>query len=271
MKIYKNKKSNYDIYAGVNVDAYGNVTFDWEMDNPDTDILKLAENTSGEFNDEGIRYVYGYQYNSKAGKDDKRIFRNYIKGLKNIGALYGENIDDFVEEGVFRLERCCGLSDFGAIVSIESAKSMSIINVMDSYISEYVKSPFFDFKLVKRTYDHVEFDSIKAAQALRDIGWRESRIYKEMGFITNKFNELKESGDLFEMKRFTPKEIRCAFTDFLRFNSDSEREVYETLQGVDVLIYDDFLTSGATVKEIIRYLKAINDRNTLTVFVLVKQ
>ena len=36
-------------------------------------------------------------------------------------------------------------------------------------------------------------------------------------------------------------------------------------------VFDDFLTSGATIKEVIRYLKAIHDKNTLTVFILVKQ
>lgn len=73
------------------------------------------------------------------------------------------------------------------------------------------------------------------------------------------------------MKRFIPKAIRSGFYDFLKFKTEKERKVYEALQGVDVLVYDDFLTSDSTVKEIIRYLRAIHDENSLTVFVLIKQ
>ena len=73
------------------------------------------------------------------------------------------------------------------------------------------------------------------------------------------------------MKKFIPRQVREAFTDFLKFESKETEEVYHNLQGVDVLVFDDFLTSGSTIKEIIRYLKTINPSNTLTVFVLINQ
>ena len=73
------------------------------------------------------------------------------------------------------------------------------------------------------------------------------------------------------MKKFVPRQVREAFTDFLKFESKETEEVYRNLQGVDVLAFDDFLTSGSTVKEIIRYLGAINPNNKLTIFILVNQ
>ena len=62
------------------------------------------------------------------------------------------------------------------------------------------------------------------------------------------------------MKKILPSKIRPAFTNFLKFKTAEQKQIYEQLQNTEVLIYDDFLTSGSTVKEIIRYLKAINPK-----------
>ncbi len=58
---------------------------------------KLVYDSSGEFDLNNIRYIYGYTFNPKANSEDKRIVRNY---LKNLGAkVFDEDIDDFVEDG----------------------------------------------------------------------------------------------------------------------------------------------------------------------------
>lgn len=89
--------------------------------------------------------------------------------------------------------------------------------------------------------------------------------------IKSVFDEHKGSLELFEMKRFLPASIRKYFTNFLKFSTEEEAKAYKALQGVNVLIYDDLLTRGATLLEAKRCLTAINPSNTLTCYVLIKQ
>ena len=75
------------------------------------------------------------------------------------------------------------------------------------------------------------------------------------GVILDKFETLKASGKLFQMKRFVPKVIRDSFSDYLQFETDEDRILYQTLRGdensgCNVLVYNDFYISGSTVREI---------------------
>ena len=96
-------------------------------------------------------------------------------------------------------------------------------------------------------------------------------MWKDINYTISKFNDLKKSGELFQITRFLPTAIRVGSTNYIKFASEVEKSVYMDLQNANVLIYDDFITSGSTVKEVMRYLKSINENNTLTVFILVKQ
>lgn len=264
-------KSTYcQIYGGIYVENKA-VKFNWNEDRQG-DVLSLCQDTSGEFDKMGVRYIYGYEFNEGVSGNAKRLVRDYLKKLAPGNHLFDEDVDKFAENGIFRIENYDALDSFDATVSIESTSdSFSLINVMDQFFFEYCRCRDFEFKLLKQTYEHVTFDAKKAADVLRESGWSDKDIRKEIEFTVNKFNELKQSGQLFQMKRFIPKEIRQGFINFLKFKTEAEEETYRNLQGSNVLIYDDFYTSGSTINEIIRYLHSINDKNTLTVFILVKQ
>lgn len=269
-------KSNFNekkflIHAGVSIDDDSNVVFNWKSDSS-SDIVSLATDSSGEFDNNGIRFVYGYEFTSSANGSDKKIFRDYIKGISDSRALYSENIQEFVERAVLRFDERYTLSNFGATVYIEPSKLPSLVDIMSDCLWEYMNNtPDLDLRLIKEAYKNVEFDSEKASKALRDCGMTERRIQQTIKSTLEKFDDLKKSNELFQIKRFIPRPIREGFFNFLKFKTEEEKETYRSLQGVNVLVFDDLLTSGSTVNEIIRYLKAINDENTLTVFVLIKQ
>lgn len=258
------------IYCGVQIEN-DSVKFNWSEDSA-LDLLQICKDTSAEFNEDDIRYIYGYSYTSNANSTDKRKFRNYVKGLDGQSGLYSEDVQEFVDRGILRIENYCKFSDFGATVTIDSTKSdYSLVDIIDNQLSEYLDGSYIPFRLIKQTYDNVEFDANKATSSMHAAGKSEAYIQKEIKFTLQKFEELKSSGELFQMKRFMPKELRAGFSHYLKFRNEEEKEIYMSLQGINVLIFDDFMTSGATIKEIIRYLKSINDKNTLTVFVLIKQ
>lgn len=278
MKIYIHESDNRyplkpisEIYVkcGVYLDG-GTPMFDFDEDYPE-DILTLHEDCSGEYDDDGVKYVYAYSYRSNADKKQIGLFRNYIKGKYSDLFSTNDEVRDFVEAGVLKLGDYVPFDSFGAIVNIQPTKIPALVNIIRDQLEYYINHIEFDFTLVKQTYENVSFDAEKAANALRKFKYSESRIMETIEKVLQEFDALKKTGRLFEMKKFLPVAIREGFTDYLVFQSDEEKNIYQSLQGTNVLIYDDLITSGSTVKEVIRYLRAINDKNTLTVFILVKQ
>ena len=57
--------------------------------------------------------------------------------------------------------------------------------------------------------------------------------------------------------------------NFLRFESEEERELYTMIRQQNVLIIDDVTTSGSTLNEILRTLRILNEDNEITIFSLI--
>ena len=258
---------SFDLYEGIQI-IDDQIHFNYDSDDHEKDILYLHQDTSGQFTEEGVSYVYGYEYSPNSSLSEQKILRDYLKS--NI--LGNDDVFDFIENGILRLDRVKDLNSFGCFVSTASSKSPSLVDEILLQLSNYV-TLYYSFKLIKETYEHVNFDEEKAREALRNSGRVKTKTQEDkliQKFIDH-FNELKKSGCLFEMKRINPTVLRSSLSNFLKFNSSDEEEVYRSLDGIKVLLFDDFLTSGSTIKEMIRILKSINPNNTLTVFVLINQ
>lgn len=278
MKIQKQKSNKFrsTIYAGAYIDDKNQVYFNWNTDDYERDILALATDTSGEFDDNGVRYIYGFEYLPNVNGEQKRAFRNYIKhlgeGYEYLTSGPDQDVDEFVERALLRFDSRYDLHSFEVTVHVEPTSTNTIVDYMGALIADMSTGPQVNFELVKNMYRDVKFDVDKAYVHLKQSNrYTEDKIKKWISKASKRFENLKKNGSLFEMKKFVPRELRDGFENYLKFKTDEERWLYQNLQGVDVLIYDDFLTSGATVREIVRYLRSINDKNTLTVFVLIKQ
>lgn len=255
-----------NIYAGVSI-TNTKVIFNWTSDNANTDILKLAKPNYGEVLINDIPVIYGYEFTPRASSSDKKVFRDYIKS----NALISENVQQLVELGILHLDYMFSLSNLGYAVHPQSRTGYDLVTLMGNWIMEYSDATMSDFELIKEAYQNVTFDAAKAKAALRKRNIPEREIDNIISDVTRRFNALKQTDKLFEIKMFLPREIRSGFLNYFKFATDDERIAYEALQGVDVLVYDDLATSGATLKEINRYLTAINPNNTLHSFVLLHQ
>lgn len=255
-----------NIYAGVSI-TNAQPVFNWSGDN-DTDILKLATPKWGGTVINGIPVIYGYAFEPNAARSDMKVFRDFIK--KN--ALISDDVQQFVEYGILHLDNYFNLDNVKYAVHPQSRTGHDLIELMSNWIIEYSQNAIIsDFELIKEAYAHVTFDFNKARNALRGRGLPEREITAILEKVREKFNSLKQTDKLFEIKFFVPREIRSSFMDYFRFKSEDEKIAYTALQGVDVLVYDDLVTSGATLGEINRYLTAINPNNKLHSFVLLKQ
>lgn len=253
------------IQGGVFIDDAGQLQINTNRDKLYRDIVLFNTNTSGQLSIDGVRVIYGYQYNPVADRPKLAQFRKMIKHPSAV-----DNIEEFVEAGVLHIDEYIPLDSFEVVVRIKLSYRPSILDTIYSCLLEHVSKQSMSYELIKATYQDVEFDEEKARQALLEAEYSEDDVDELIDSLLVTFDELKSSDRLFEMKRFLPRAIRTGFTNFLKFATDAERQAYERLQGVDVLIYDDLLTSGSTIREMARYLRSINPSNTLTAFVLIQ-
>ena len=262
------------VYGGLSFDENEKPIFDWYDDDSEKDVVNLKADSSGSFDKDDVRYIYGYQYNSKASETSKKMFRKFIKNTTfddmNDDDVY-DAVDDFIDFGVLKIEKYADFNDFGALVHIGPSKYNSLVEEIGLHIANYTHCIYADFSLIKMLCKDVELDIQKIKMVLENEGYPQEKIIVIIKRIQKAYDPLVNNGKTFTMKKFLPRIIRDSFEDFLIFKNDDERKVYNALQGVDVLIYDDFLTDSTTIREIIRCLKSIHDENRLTVFVLVKQ
>ena len=263
------------IYEGISVDEDNNILFDYDNDDND-DVLMITGDSSGYSNIGDVDVFYAYRFNENMSDKYKvKRVRDYIKKYINSRAVVNSNVDRLIENGVLLFDSIFDIDRFSVLVSVESSYSESssvdsILYWMTGYAdnTDLIES---SIKLIKDTYDNAKFDENKAYESLINDGRSEVESKKIINRVVRKFNSLKESGELFQIKRFLPRCIRSSFSEYIKFKNDEEKEMYKNLQGVEVLIYDDFLTSGSTLKEISRVLRSINPDNKLSEFVLIKQ
>lgn len=257
--------NNFSIYSGISIDDDKNVVFNWDRDTS-TDVMSLCRDRVNTFNSDGIRVLYGYRFKSNANREQRKKINRYLK----TSSASDDNVVEFVENAILRLDTLAGLSNFDVCVHVEPTSSDSLVAVMGDMFAQERFNLQIDFETVKRIIHEVQFDSSAAYQSLLSLNFHADEAKKRVDKINRKFEKLKEENKVFEIKNFLPTAVRPYFHNFLKFRTKSDEEAYRKLEGCNVLVYDDFYTSGTTIKELTTYLKSINPKNTLTVFVLVK-
>ena len=63
--------------------------------------------------------------------------------------------------------------------------------------------------------------------------------------------------------------FRPYMTQFLRFATEADRELCQTIRQQNVLILDDVTTSGSTLGEVLRTLRILNEDNSIAIFSLI--
>ena len=264
------------ISDGISKNFEDKYDFDYTAD-LENDIIKLSENESGVKQSGDLTYFFAYRFNADADPVDIKEFRKRFKTeYNNTKFFYEDAVFDFIEIGMLRMDQYKKLEDFDIVFMTDfgHGDSAGVMALLDSLLLEYTEGSFLDIRLVKETYDNVKFDRERAITALMQTHKYSDRrlAYKAACSIEKRFEQLKQTGELFKIKRFMPVAGRSGFYDFLRFDTDEHKEAFIAMsEGSEALICDDFITSGSTIKEIKRCLNSINPNVNLTVFVLVDQ
>ena len=265
------------IDEGVRKDETGHYVFDKEFDF-DTDIIRLCTKTSGTKQIGDVTVYYGFEFNPKSSMKQQKDFRDALKHkITDDDVFYGEDARRFVEDGIYNMDEMKRLNDFGAVISTASYYGEKTLTGLMCQLcwdetSDNVKC--CNLQLIKKMCKDVTFDEDRAMEALLKTDKYKNRIDAENAIksLKQQFNQAIKKGGIFKIKLYKPVIGRAGFIDFLKFATPAHQKLYETLrEGTEVLICEDFMTSGSTVNEIIRFLNTINPNNKISVYVLINQ
>lgn len=261
---------------GVRKDDKGKFIFDKKTDLT-TDIIELTKDISGQKITNNLTYFYAYEFKEGTDRDLQRDFRNALKHkISDDSFFYSDELFDFVEDGVFRLDKYKRIDEFKVMITTQpTTDDNTLLNLVETLITDYSTTSFVSFKLIKKLIEEVTFDPEKAANALRNTkkysNEGEASIRSAVNSIIRKIKQ-QNPKDVFQIKRFNPVVARVGFSNFLKFKNEWDERTYRNLEnGTDILVADDFVTSGSTLKEMIDLLTSVNPNNKITAFAFINQ
>ena len=194
----------------------------------------------------------------------KNSLRTAIKNLKttNNVILSSQNVDDIkqmVKNGIskFNEESETKITDYDLIVKVPSSAPLNdlILSEFKNYISNDKPKIITDL-ILKDFIKKVSFDYKK---------WRRDNFKPSMNVFKRKSNlsrlkhskyalGLKNPDDDFQIKSVDPASYRIYFKDFLRFNPQIDRTIFNAIYGGKILIIDDTFGRGVTIVESVKLL-----------------
>ena len=260
---------------GVRLSDSGKYEFCKSFDLQD-DLILLSKDVSGITETNSLSYFYAYEFNPDATRHDVESFRHALKNsLDNQNIFDMEDIHDFVMFGLLRLDKHIRLDKFKVAVMSESSKTSTVLTILDSLLYEHLDGEITTLKLIKNLCRDVVFDRERARTALENTEkyrGKKKAIEHALDNIERQFHSLQGTNKAFKMKLYSPVVARIGFTNIFRFKTQEQEDIYRQLEsGTNVLLCDDFITSGSTVKEMQDVLNSINPNNKLTVFILINQ
>jgi phosphoribosylpyrophosphate synthetase len=231
--------------------------FNWQMDSP-TDIMSLklkpfrGRPLPVKNSECTVTNFYAYDIQRSEHSVD------LLKDIKSLEDTINRNDSQLlVNKAVLAFDRQFDISKFSAVISIESSsKILAELNQqiqkksgnIELFSEAFVKNAATDITIDQAAYDKLPPQS------------------KEK--IDQSLKLARTSPQGFKMKSVGPQ-YRSFFQNFIKFNKEEDRHLFNVVNGQRVIIVDDYKTSGSTVKEMIRQLSDAG-ASEIVVFILVR-
>jgi phosphoribosylpyrophosphate synthetase len=229
--------------------------FDWKADTP-KDLINLKLQTYNKFisSKQGFNLYYAYKFNKTSDKDLKGLLRDSIKYV-NSDLVKSDDIDLMLSKGINNLNQIEPLSSFDVIIFPKStSKILDLLKIKLSAKAgnnTLVASDLF----IKNTLDNIKLNQEKLDKLTPK----------------NKDNTLKILNKVFSQESFQlkaiPPQYRKFIENFLSFNSETEKRIFNAITDGKVLLVDDILTEGTTFLNMAKLLENYGV-NSITGFIL---
>jgi hypothetical protein len=229
--------------------------FNWKADTPE-DLVHLKLQTFNRVisTKQGFGLYYAYKFNKTPNKQLKGLLRDSIKYV-DVKVINPEDVDLMISKGVNNFNQIEPLSSFDVIIFPKStSKILDLLKIKLS--SKAGKNTLVASDLfIKNTLDNIQLNQEKLEQLSPENREKVLKILNKV--FTN---------DSFKLKSIPPQ-YRKFIENFLSFNSDTEKRIFNSLIDGKVLLVDDILTEGTTFVNMSKLLENYGV-NSITGFIL---
>lgn len=250
------------IYGGVRGTSTG-YTFDYTYDYPN-DILDIVPPKLYKSAKTNYVYWFGYKFKDHVSSKIRSDFIHYIKGLRD-PCISASELAQFIGVPLKELNKQISTFDIDCIVYPVSGRSTLVDSILDETLRCVSRmSSKCSFGLVKSAPIDIEFDwdSFELKNAT-NVNYSQMVDYVQT-IVLPKIRSL----DYFSLARDVKPKYRKYITNFLDFDETTLNK-FQSLHGENILVIDDINTSGSTIDEIIRILRAIDKKSNIYVFTLI--
>lgn len=230
-------------------------TFDWNTNKPE-DVMSLRfkkyQGRTQKLGDTKYSYYYAYQL----GKSEQST--PLLKSIKMMDDnISSRDIQQLISKAVLGFNKVFDASTFNAII-VPQSSSLILTELSTQLAKKSGVSILFPESFVKVASTDIKLDKEKVDKLPEKT---QKAIYSSFIKATNP--------DLpFKIKEIFSR-YRKFFMDFIIFNSQNDRKLFNAVQGERVILIDDYKTSGTTIKEMIKQLADAGAAEVI-VFVLIK-
>jgi hypothetical protein len=254
------KLLNFNDYVNEGARQEGDqLIFDFTGDR-EGDIMSLSFSTgrSRKQKKGATEYEYYYAYEIPKGRYQSPDAKDLVYKLKRMDdTLNNDSVQMLVNKAVIGANSIHPLSTFDSVIYPKSSSRIL------SLFAEQLQKKSGVAKLIPDTFVKADRDQIK-------FDWEKiDRLDpKTKAAVTKITNNVKGAEGEFKMKEiFAP--YRKFISDFLIFNSEESRQIYNSVAGKRVLLVDDYRTSGTSLKQMLDILARYEPEYILAV-ILVK-
>lgn len=241
--------------------------FDFEHDGKD-DVVSL---TGDGYQVEafGRCFYYGYEFSDQVDGNVRSAFIKHVKFTDDL--QNNPDLTMFIKKAIDQLNRRINLYDYNLVVMPESSSKVN--QYMLRYIYRFAQPMLRKMELIKALPASISFDMDAFEQSYLDDVLENGRPRytqaqkDEVKQSITKMLDLIHQKDYFTIARDVKKSrFRPYMVNFLRFDTEQDKELCATIRKQNILVMDDVTTSGSTLNEILRVLRILNEDNEVAIF-----
>jgi hypothetical protein len=229
--------------------------FNWKNDSP-SDLIGLKLQKYNEYisSKQGFNLYYAYKFNKNVDKSLKSLLRDSIKYVDE-KFIKSNDMELFLSKGINSFNQIEPLNKFDIIVFPKS--SSNILNNLKQKLSSKagMNTILASDLFVKNTIENIQYNQEKLNKLSPE---NKEKVLKLLNKVLSK--------ESFRLKSIPPQ-YRKFISNFLSFNSDTERRVFNSISEGNVLLVDDILTEGTTFINMAKLLQNLG-ADSITGFIL---
>lgn len=249
--------------------SYDGKTFDVSFfHNNNSDIIDVCVPFIHQTKFDHWTYLFGYQFKPDVSSTVRTKFLHWIKGLDKSNMPTEFMIENLVEPPIIELNKIVNLSTFSCTLYPRSNRSDLTRIIQRCVVNSIPNMNIESFELVKSTPKNIEFNwkqfNLDYEGIIEDHQYQQIKNYVDEILIP-KIHEL----DYFSIAQNVKYKYRRYIKNYLQFETHEQEELFQSLNGGNILILDDINTSGSTLTTILKYIKTLAPESKIFIFTLI--